>query len=198
MKTWSRGVLLGALALAACGRSAGGGGNGTLSTKPAPDPATATAPASGPGDCPKGVTIRIIGTHPDKVSSLVLTPAGAGATCAPVAPGCATHAGSEATAPIDVSSDAVAHDLGTFDYPPAGLPPDGGPATLTVIFSGGTATVGDTSGPLSICGPTVHVPFDPSRVSRDRCSITILLDVGRSVVPTATGIDFVPQYRIFF
>jgi hypothetical protein len=44
----------------------------------------------------------------------------------------------------------------------------------------------------------VNLPFDPARVSRDRCSITILLDVGRSVVATASGLDFVPQLRVFF
>jgi hypothetical protein len=195
MTTWLRGALLGALALAACGRGGAGGGNGTVASKPGSDQVPVAAPGSGSGDCRKGVTIRIIGTNPGKVSSLVLQPGGTGATCAP---SCATIAGTEATAPIDVASDAVSYDLGTFEYPPAGLPPDGGPATLTVVFNGGRATVGSTTGPISLCGPMVHVPFDPSRVSRERCSITILLDVGRSVVPTAAGIDFVPQYRIFF
>jgi hypothetical protein len=195
MTTWFRGALLGALALAACGRGGAGDGSGTVPSKPGSDPVPVAAPDSGRKDCRKGVTIRIIGTNPEKVSSLVLEPGGAGATCAPA---CATIAGTEARAPIDVASDAVSYDLGTFDYPPAGLSPGGGPATLTVVFNGGTATVGGTTGPISLCGATVHVPFDPSRVSRERCSITILLDVGRSVVPTVTGIDFVPQYRIFF
>lgn len=185
MTTWSRVALLGALAigLAACGRGAGGGHGGLVA-------------ASGPGDCPKGVTIRLIGTNPGKVSSLVLQPGGAWATCAPFAPACATT--SQATSPIEVASDAVAHDLGTFEYPPAGFPPNGAPATLAVTFRGGTASVEGTTGPLGLCGPTVNLPFDPARVSRDRCSITILLDVGRSVVTTASGLEFVPQLRVFF
>lgn len=185
MTRWFRGALLGALALAACGRGTGGGhGNGLVA-------------ASGPGDCPKGVTIRLIGTNPGKVSSLVLQPGSAGATCAPFAPACATTR--QATAPIEVASDAVAHDLGTFEYPPAGFPPNGAPATLAVTFKGGTASIEGATGPLGLCGPTLDVPFDPARVSRDRCSITILLDVGRSVVATdGGGLDFVPQLRVFF
>jgi hypothetical protein len=132
------------------------------------------------------------------VLSLALQPGFAGATCAPVAPACATLAGSEATQAMELTSDAVAYDLATFEYPPAGLPPDGGPAMLTVTFSGGTATIPGLAGPLTFCGPTVRVPFDPRRVSRDRCSITILLDVGRSVIASGGELAFVPQYRVYF
>ncbi len=70
--------------------------------------------------------------------------------------------------------------------------------TLRVDFAAGTATVGSARGDLSTCGSTLYFTFDPARISRDRCSVTILLDVGRSVVPTAGGFAFIPQYRVYF
>jgi hypothetical protein len=153
-------------------------------------------PRSAPGDCPGGVSIRLIGTNPGKVSSLVLQPGLAGASCAPAAPVCVnTH---EASAPIDLSTDTVAHELAVFSYPPPGFPPDGAPMDLGVAFAGGTATIDGTTGPLALCGRSMSFTFDPARVSRDRCAVTILLDVGRSVVPTHDGLLFVPQYRVFF
>jgi hypothetical protein len=199
---WARGALLGALALAACGRGGGGAGTGAVATsKPAadpaaaPDPVTVTSPASSPGDCPDGVAIRMIGTAPQGVS-LSLVPGIVGASCAPAAPVCGTR--DVASEPGDLSSDAHAWTLGFFNLPPAGFPPDGAPMTLLVTFSGGTATADGVTGPLSLCGASISIPFDPHRVSRDRCSVTILLDVRRSVVRTAGGLLFVPQYRVFF
>lgn len=212
MKTWWMGALLGALALAACGRGTveGGGGQGTAPAStpaedPAPEPAipavpappAAAPPAAEAGDCPHGVTVRIVGTNPGSVSSLLLEPGTAGASCAPAAPVCVSW--NHATAPVDVSTDAVARDLFTFTYPPAGFPPDGAPMTLHVEFLGGTATVNGTTGALSRCGHSMSFPFDPARISRDRCAVTILLDVGRSVVEGVPGLfSFVPQYRVFF
>lgn len=207
MKAWWKGALLGALALAACGRGGAGGGQGSptgsrAAGDPAPEPVIAATtapvapPASVPGDCPNGVTVRLIGTNPGSVSSLVLEPGSAGASCAP-APVCVSW--NQATAPVDVSTDAVARDLFTFTYPPAGFPPDGAPITLHVEFRGGTATVNGTTGALSRCGHSMSFPFDPARISRDRCAVTILLDVGRSVVEGVPGLfSFVPQYRVFF
>lgn len=200
MKTWLGWALLGALAVSACGRSGGGGSGASAAGQPRPDPTAVTtpSPASAPGDCAGGVTVRVVGTNPGAVSSLVLQPGTSGVVCAPSAPACATLAASVATAPIELASDPDPHALFTFEYPPQGLPPDGGPAELVVSFAGGTATVAGHTGPLALCGPAVHVPFDPRRVSRDRCAITVYLDVGRSVVASASGIDLVPQVRIFF
>lgn len=197
--SWLKGALLGALALAACGRGGGAGQHALTAGKPgadpAPDPTPVTTPLSSPGDCPDGVKIRIIGTHQGGVASLVLTPALAGVTCS-FAPVCGNR--DEAQNPIDLSTDAEAHDLATFNYPPAGFPPPGQPMTLGVWFAGGSARVGDGAGPVTTCGNAVSIVFDPRRIDRDRCSVTILLDVERSLVPTDGGFDLVPQYRIYF
>jgi hypothetical protein len=139
------------------------------------------------------------------VSSLVLTPGTAGATCA-FSPACGNT--NPATGPIDLSTDAVAHDLVTFNYPPAGFPPPGYPPgaaapdrglmTLLVDFQGGSARRGAAAGSVSTCGSSMYFTFDPARIDRVRCSVTILLDVDRSVVPVDGGFTFIPQYRVYF
>jgi hypothetical protein len=184
--SWARGALLGgALALAACGRSGSGGGGGALAS-------------SRPGDCPNGVTVRLIGTNQGNVSALRMFPGQVGVSCAPAAPVCVMLRTAPLTKPFDLSSDAVVSDLGAFSYPPAGLPPNLGPVDLTVHFGPGDGTAGGSFGLVDQCIDPIHVTFDPGRVNRDRCSVTILLDVGRSLVPTANGFTFLPQFRVFF
>jgi hypothetical protein len=196
-------ALLGALALAACGRSGstiGGHSQHGAGGDPGASPALPVTPPIpsvpvGPGDCAGGVVIRLVGITPGNVSALQLTPSSArvlgpdGSACPDV--------GAD-TGPLDLSTDAVAHDVATFRCPPAAFQPGGAPLGVRVSFQGGTATVAATTGPLALCGPSLAFSFDPSRVDRTRCSVTVLLDVGRSVLPTATGLTFLPQYRVFF
>jgi hypothetical protein len=183
--SWARGALLGgALALAACGRSGSGGGGGALAS-------------SRPGDCPNGVSIRLIGTNQGNISSLRLFPGQVGVSCAPAAPVCVITRTVPLMKPLDLSSDAVANDLGTFSYPPAGLPPLP-PVDLAVHFVSGDGIAGGTFGLVDQCMDPIHVTFEAGRVNRDRCSVTIVLDVGRSLVPSANGFTFLPQFRVFF
>lgn len=203
MSRWMK-ALLGALALAACGRggSTTGGGHSQRDVGGDPGagpvlPVTPPVPSVpvGPGDCAGGVAVRLIGTRPGSVSSLQLTPSSA-RVLGPDGSACPNVRAD--TGPLDLSTDAVAHDIATFQCPPAAFQPGGAPLAVRVSFEGGVATVAGTTGPLAPCGPSVAFSFDPSRVDRTRCSVTVLLDVGRSVLPTATGLAFLPQYRVFF
>lgn len=187
---WAGVALLGVLALGACGRGGGGGTNGAVSSK---IPDGAPPPVEGTKDgcaCPDGVRIRLLGTTPRDVSSLQLHLGGMAAGCEQGGP---IAVSSLATAMLDLSTDAVGHDVGVIH-----LPKDGGPVTVNLSFSEGTATLGELHGGLDVCSGPIAFSFDPSRVSRDRCLVMVLLDVGRSVVPTSSGLSFLPQLRIFF
>lgn len=178
-----------ALALAACGSSKGG-----TATAPGVEerPGDTGDPGGGGGDeivpapCPE-VTVRIRGVSGDSVSALGLVlgqvAVSRGGAALPVL-----------DAPLGATLDVAASpSLGRFALA-------GGDAlvSVSISFSGGSATAGGVAGELGLCTAPIGFGFRPERLNPAWCRIEVVLNLDRTVVAHGGGLAFVPHYQVFF
>lgn len=186
-------ALVGALALVACGRSGGGDGGGAVVTSVPRDDGYQK-----PRNCDGGVTLSLIGANPGPVSSLVLHLLD-GVHLREVGGGAPPTFEGPPFLMLDVSTDAHHYDLGVIHLPSPDLYSGSEPQfEVRLSFAHAVASVGALSGDATDCGGDFSFRFSPTRLNVDRCEIRVVLDVGRSVTSCATGLSFLPHFRVFY
>jgi hypothetical protein len=199
---WSYGTIaLASLALAGCDARPGAA---TQAQAPgAPEAATTqtTVPAGAAGTgvaaCTDGLTIRLVGVNPSGVDAgLVLRMSSLlGSFLDDQGNSIVVYPKNPATWPLDVTTDAVTHDLGTLMIPMDRTLTSG---FIQVVFSGGAASLGQAAGPVDLCTFPVTVALQRWRLAKMSCLLEIALDVGRSLGASPLGISFEPHYRVLF
>ena len=136
------------------------------------------------------VTIQVFGVRQGAVSSLGL---GLGDVAVSREGTALTVKDAPLGATLDLSTDLVAPAVGR-----VALAEGDAQVSVGISFSGGSATRDELADGLDLCSGPVAFSFLPGQLNRTSCRALVVLDVGRSVVPDAGGLAFIPQYQVFF